>query len=170
MQPTATQSPTPMPTATPRPGLPVQLRIPAIGVDAYIEHVGLTEDLAMDVPSKWENVAWYKRGYRPGEAGHAVIAGHLDTVSGAPAVFWDLEALNPGDDLYVRGLDGVERRFVVDYHTRYAHDEAPVQEIFGPANEPRLALITCNGVWDRANRNYSDRVVLYATAIGGDAD
>lgn len=162
--PTATVTPSP----TPRPGLPVQLRIPAIGVDAFIEHVGLTEDLAMDVPSTWENVAWYQLGYRPGERGSAVIAGHLDTVTGAPAVFWALESLEPGDEIFVRGLDGVEHRFIVDFHTRYPYDDAPVQEIFGPAEVPRLALITCNGEWDRVNRNYSQRVVLYAMAAQDD--
>lgn len=167
---TSTPEPSPTPTATftpsptPRPGLPVQLRIPAIGVDSFIEHVGLTEDLAMDVPSTWENVAWYKLGYRPGERGNAVIAGHLDTVTGAPAVFWDLETLESGDEIFIRGLDGIERRFIVDSHTRYPYDEAPVQEIFGPASESRLALITCKGAWDRVNRNYSHRVVVYATA------
>lgn len=168
--PTYTPTPEPSPTATvppsptPRPGLPVRLRIPAIGVDALVEHVGLTEDLAMDVPSTFETVAWYKLGYRPGEPGNAVIAGHLDTPTGAPAVFWSLESLQPGDEIFVQGEDGVERRFVVDFHTRYPYDDAPVQEIFGPAEVPRLVLITCNGVWDRAARNYSHRVVLYATA------
>jgi LPXTG-site transpeptidase (sortase) family protein len=142
----------------------VRLEIPAIGVDALVEHVGLTEDLAMDVPSKTENVAWYKLGYRPGERGSAVIAGHLDTATGAPAVFWNLESLEPGDEIFVQGADGIRRRFIVDYHTRYPYDDAPVQEIFGPAPVPRLALITCKGTWDRINRNYSHRVVVYATA------
>ncbi|MFQ5854413.1 MAG: sortase domain-bontaining protein [Anaerolineae bacterium] len=163
--PSPTETATITPSPTPRPGLPVQLEIPTLDVDAFIEHVGLTEDLAMDVPSKVENVAWYKLGYRPGEDGNAVIAGHLDTVTGAPAVFWDLESLEPGDEILVRGLDGVKRRFIVDYHTRYPYDDAPVQQIFGPAEAPQLVLITCNGKWDRANRNYSHRVVVYATAV-----
>jgi LPXTG-site transpeptidase (sortase) family protein len=148
----------------------VQLRIPAIGVDAYIERVGLTEDLAMDVPSKVQNVAWYELGYRPGEGGGAVIAGHLDTATGEPAVFWNLEALKPGDEIFVRGIDGIERRFIVESHTRYPYDDAPVQKIFGPAQTPRLTLITCNGNWDRATKNYSHRVVLYATAPPEDAE
>lgn len=167
-EPSPTPTETPTPTPTRRPGLPVQLRIPAIGVDAYIEHVGLTEDLAMGVPSKTENVAWYKLGYRPGERGTAVIAGHLDTVTGAPAVFWRLESLEPGDEITVRGLDGIRRRFIVESRARYLYDEAPVQRIFGPAEAPRLALITCQGAWDRANRNYSHRVVVYATAAQED--
>lgn len=170
---TFTPRPSPTPTATitpsqtPRPGLPVQLVIPALGVDAFIEHVGLTKDLAMDVPSKTENVAWYKLGYRPGERGNAVIAGHLDTITGAPAVFWDLESLKPGDEIFVRGLDGITRRFIVDYYTRYPYDEAPVQQIFGPAEVPQLVLITCKGTWDRLNRNYSHRLVVFAKAAGG---
>ena len=166
--PTATPTATPSPSPTPRPGLPVRLEIPAIGVDALVEHVGLTKDLAMDVPKKVEDVAWYELGYRPGERGHAVIAGHLDTVTGAPAVFWSLESLQPGDEIFVESQDGTRRRFIVDYHTRYPYDEAPVQQIFGPAPVPRLVLITCNGQWDRIKRNYSHRVVLYATAAPED--
>lgn len=122
----------------------------------------------MDVPSKVENVAWYKLGYRPGERGSAVIAGHLDTVTGAPAVFWNLEKLKSGDEVFVQGLDGVKRRFIVDSSTRYPYDEAPIQQIFGPADAPRLALITCVGQWDRANGNYSHRAAVYATAAEAD--
>ena len=168
--PTYTYTPQPSPTPTitpsptPRPGLPIRLEIPALGVNAVIEHVGLTKDLAMDVPARVEDVAWYKLGYRPGERGNAVIAGHLDTIRGAPAVFWDLESLEPGDEIFVLGLDGVKHRFLVDFHTRYPYDSAPVQQIFGPADQPQLVLITCKGDWDRINRNYSHRVVVYAKA------
>lgn len=124
----------------------------------------------MDVPAKVEDVAWYKLGYRPGERGSAVIAGHLDTARGEPAVFWDLESLEPGDEVFVQGLDGVKHRFLVDFHTRYPYDGAPVQQIFGPADQPQLVLITCKGDWDRINRNYSHRVVVYAKAAEDDTN
>ena len=174
MTATPTVSPTPLPTATPThtpsptptPALPVRLRIPAIGVDAWIEPVGLTEDQAMDVPSRWEDVAWFELGYRPGEAGNAVIAGHLDTNTGAPAVFWNLNKLQPGDEVIVVGEDGRERRFVVQGSEIYPYDQAPVQRIFGPAEEPRLNLITCDGAWDREQLNYTHRLVVYTVASG----
>ena len=169
-QPSPTPTPTITPSPTPRPGLPIRLEIPALGVNAVIEHVGLTKDLAMDVPARVEDVAWYKLGYRPGERGNAVIAGHLDTIRGAPAVFWDLESLEPGDEIFVLGLDGVKHRFLVDSHTRYPYDGAPVQQIFGPADQPQLVLITCKGKWDRVNRNYSHRVVVYARAAEDDTN
>ncbi len=161
---TVTTVPSLTPTPTPTPGLPVRLRIPAIGVDAFVEPVGLTEDQAMDVPSRWEDVAWFKLGYRPGMTGNAVIAGHLDTNTGAPAVFWDLNKLQPGDEVIVVGDDGVERVFVVEGAEVYPYDQAPVQRIFGPADRPQLNLITCNGAWDREVRNYSHRLVVYTVA------
>lgn len=168
--PQPSPTPTVTPSPTPQPGLPIRLEIPALGVDAVVEHVGLTKDLAMDVPARVEDVAWYKLGYRPGERGNAVMAGHLDTVTGAPAVFWDLESLEPGDEVFVQGLDGVKRRFLVDFHTRFPYDGAPVQQIFGPADQPQLVLITCKGEWDRVNRNYSHRVVVYARAAEDDTN
>jgi sortase (surface protein transpeptidase) len=162
--PTFTATTTPSPTPTPTPGLPVRLRIPAIGVDAFIEPVGLTEEQAMDVPSRWEDVAWFRLGYRPGMVGNAVIAGHLDTNTGAPAVFWDLNKLQPGDEVIVVGDDGVERVFLVEGAEVYPYDQAPVQRIFGPADRPQLNLITCDGAWNREVRNYSHRLVVYTVA------
>lgn len=166
---TATAVPSPTPTPTPTPGLPVRLRIPAIGVDAWIEPVGLTKDQAMGVPSRWEDVGWFRLGYRPGEVGNAVIAGHLDTNTGAPAVFWDLDRLQPGDEIIVVADDGVERVFVVQGADAYEYDQAPVQRIFGPAERPRLNLITCDGAWNRRVRNYSHRLVVYAVAAPREA-
>src|SRR5690348_15382799 len=62
-QPVSADSATTPPAATatnPGAGLPVRIKIPAIGVDAAIEYVGLTPDGLMDVPKKWENTAWYQ--------------------------------------------------------------------------------------------------------------
>lgn len=42
----------------------------------------------MDIPKRDENVAWYQIGYYPGSKGNAVIAGHYDTATGSPAVFY----------------------------------------------------------------------------------
>ena len=84
--PLATATAAPPPTSTPDPfqeaGDPVRLEIPAIQVDAFIELVGLTPQDAMDVPKGWMNAGWYHKGFRPGEAGNAVIAGHLDSSTG----------------------------------------------------------------------------------------
>ena len=79
---------------------PARLRIDALHIDAPVMNVGATPDGKMDAPvSKainspyWTSVFWYAPGVAPGEAGNAVIAGHVDRVGGNPAVFWSLKSL-----------------------------------------------------------------------------
>ena len=161
--PTATAIPTPTATPLPPVGLPVHLKIPAIKVDTEVEHVGLTDDGAMDVPKNYDNVAWYNLGPRPGEPGNAVIDGHVDSKT-RTAVFWDLRKLKPGDEIIVVGSDGVERKFVVKLLESYKRAEAPLDRIFGAAPGVHLNLITCDGVFDRSRQEYDKNLVVYADA------
>jgi LPXTG-site transpeptidase (sortase) family protein len=147
--------------ATPAPGLlPAELVIPSIRVDAPVEHVGTTADGAMDVPKQWNDVAWFDQGYKPGQPGSAVIAGHLDSTTDK-AVFWDLNKLKPGDKVLVKSQDGVQLTFQVVSDEVYPFDRAPLQRIFGPSSQPMLNLVTCNGIFDRGTKNYDKRLVVY---------
>lgn len=146
-------------------GLPQMLRIPAIGVNAAVEKVGINSDGTMGVPVNEWNVGWYKLGYRPGSNGNAVIAGHLDWTNG-PAVFWNLKKLNPGDEIFVKDDKGVERKFVVNQLVVYPYNNAPLDTIFGGANQGKLNLITCAGTYDKKLRNYNKRLVVYTTLAG----
>jgi DNA-binding transcriptional MerR regulator len=56
---------------------PVSIEIPAVGVDATVVPVGLLADRTMEVPAV-DQAGWYEPGSRPGEAGPAVIVGHVD--------------------------------------------------------------------------------------------
>jgi hypothetical protein len=143
-------------------GLPRQLRIPRLRIAAAVEHVGLAPDGAMEVPKRYENVAWYNLGPPPGQAGNAVLAGHLDSKTG-PAIFWRLRELRPGDEVFVLGNDDVERRFIVRAAESYRFDDAPLLRIFGPSAEAGLNLITCGGSFDRRSQNYDQRLVVYTT-------
>jgi hypothetical protein len=160
--PTATPLP-PTPTPVPRAGQPVRLKIPKIRVDAAIEYVGLAADGAMDVPKNYSNTAWYEPGPRPGDQGNAAIDGHVDSTTGK-AVFWDLAKLQPGDEIFVVGDDGVERRFVVTDVQSYKRADAPLDRIFGPTTDRHLNLITCDSTstFDRSKREYAANVVVYA--------
>src|SRR5438128_2185263 len=66
---------------------PTTIRIPAIHINARVESVGLDSEGHMAVPKVPANVAWYNLGPKPGEDGNAVIDGHIDTITGEPAVF-----------------------------------------------------------------------------------
>jgi sortase (surface protein transpeptidase) len=143
----------------------VRITIPSIGVDAGVELVGLTWDRAMDVPRGWANVAWYRDGYRPGEPGNAVLAGHLDTASGGPAVFWSLDKLQAGDEVTVWYGNGDRYTFVVEGQELYVHDaEGPIiDRIFGESLTADLNLVTCDGAWDHGRATYTHRLVVFTT-------
>jgi len=139
-----------------------RLKIPALQVDAAIEKVGNAADGTMDIPKKVEDVAWYDLGPTPGELGNAVMAGHLDSEV-APAVFWRLHDLKPGDHVLVTRTDRSQLDFVVTRTQTYPYDKAPLNEIFGTASTPNLNLITCGGSFDRQSKNYSERLVVFTT-------
>ena len=143
-------------------GLPERLRIRKLNIDAVIEHVGLTEDGAMDVPSDWWTTAWYDKGARPGEKGNAVIAGHYDADVG-PAIFVYLERLKPGDEIEVTDDRGDTRTFTVDKTEAFEDADAPMERIFGDSSGIHLNLVTCDGTWDPDTRHYSKRFVVFTT-------
>ncbi len=174
---TATKAPPtptrPAPTPTPEQelALPVRFRIATseVQVDTAVEHVGQAPDGAMDVPKRWDQVAWYQKekwgGVIPGEPGNAVIAGHLDSTTG-PAVFWDLEELETGDMVEVIDEKGKTTRFKVFKKAIYYDDNAPLLEIFGPTDAARLNLITCDGKWDPVRKSYDRRLVVFTEKVG----
>lgn len=162
--PTATAT-VPYQTPTPDPfqaaGVPIRLRIPAIGVDASIERSGRDKEGKVDVPRISRNVAWFNESALPGQAGKtSVISGHLDDPYG-PAVFYKLRMLVPGDEVEVTYENGDRFIFVVEAKERYAFDRAPVQKVFGATARRMLNLITCDGAWNAGQANYGQRLVVY---------
>ena len=85
-----------------------RLEIPSIGLDQpFFEGVTLTA--INRGPSHWPGTAM------PGEIGNVVIAGHRTTYT---RPFWDLQAVQPGDELIFTMEDGT--RYV------YVHDDTEI--------------------------------------------
>ena len=149
------------------PGAPARLRIPAIGVDANVQSVGLswkgTGD--MGIPTNFTDVAWYNGGPAPGAPGSAVINGHLDGKEVPQAVFYNLGKLKPGDLVEVEDKKGKVVQFRVTGTKLYDYD-APTAEIFaGDASKTRLNLITCTGDWLTTEKLYSKRIVVFTELV-----
>ena len=140
---------------------PARLSIPSIKVDAAAESVGVDAQGRMAVPSKPDDVGWYRLGPSPGEPGNAVIDGHLDWWTGA-AVFWQLARLKIGDEIVVTRADGQSVQFIVDGTTTVLYDSRP-PGLFATDGPPSLSLITCSGSWDRQKQTYSTRLVVHAS-------
>lgn len=158
----------PTPTPTPIPSLvPVELIIPKLDLRTTVEHVGQTKTFNMDVPKNAAHVAWYVYGAKPGEPGNAVINGHYDTPTGAPAVFFKLQLLEVGDEIQTISEDGIEKTFVVLSKERHNYSKFPTEYVFHTKEGKNLNIITCDGIWDKKNSIYNDRLVIYATLKEG---
>lgn len=160
----STQSELPTQETAPLPGLPVKVKIPSINIDTEIESVANDAKGRMDIPKDDMNTAWYNPGYRPGMDGNAVLAGHFDKKDGSPAVFWDLEKLSEGDEIIVTDDKGKEWKFKVTKAHKHANKDFPLETVFGPATEPMLNLITCDGEWTEET-GYKDRYVVYSKLV-----
>lgn len=158
--PTLTSTPTPSPTPIPV-AMPARLVIPKLNIDVAIESRGEDTSGHMDVPS-WDNAAWFNLGPRPTEEGSAVIAGHYDTNTGAPAIFYNLSSLSPGDEIWVINELNERHIFKVTDTRIYPYDLFPEDEVFNDPAGRKLNLITCSGTWNPAIHNYSDRLVVFA--------
>jgi sortase A len=127
---------------------PTRLAIPAIGLETPVKEVFI-------IDGAWE-VADYAAGYLhatglPGEPGNSVLAGHAGLRG---AVFRDLGALRPGDDIYI---DAAGWRF--QYRVRESKSVWPTQvEVLAPTTTPVLTLLTCTN-WD------TQRLVVLADLV-----
>lgn len=157
---------TPSPTPTPFPVLrPTKLIIPKLKVESPIDYVSVDAEGKMDVPSDPSHVAWFSEGFKPGEKGSAVMAGHYDNADGSPAVFYNLESLVEGDEIYVLDEAGNELQYRVKGTVEYDMDTAPLEYIFGEADASRLNLITCSGIFNNSIQSYSHRTVVFTELV-----
>ncbi len=141
--------------------LPARLVIPKISVDAFVEYLGLTSTGAMDVPKGPSDVAWFDLGPRPGEIGDAVIAGHYGWKDNIPASFDNLSKLKIGDEIYVEDYSGATTTFVVKEIGNFDKNADSANVFDSSDGKAHLNLVTCEGIWNAAEKSYSDRLVVF---------
>jgi len=140
---------------------PVRLRIPTLGIDAPLTHLGVAPDRTIEVPTDFAVPGWFDQGPRPGQPGPAVILGHVDSKAG-PAVFYRLSGLPVGAEVLVDRADGSTATFRVRGTQHVAKTAFPTDLVYAPTLEPSLRLVTCGGAFDHARRSYVDNVIVYA--------
>lgn len=141
---------------------PVRISIPRIGVDASMTDLGIAKDGVIEVPTDPAQAGWLDTTPAPGQQGPAVIAGHVDSLTG-PAVFYELTSLHVGDPITVTRQNGSKVTFTVDGVRTYAKSAFPTREVYGPVPGPVLRLITCGGDYVKADGGYQANVVVYAS-------
>jgi sortase (surface protein transpeptidase) len=156
LSPSASASPAP---SKPLKGVPTALRIPKISVKTELEQLQLRTDGSLAAPS-FSDAGWYAQGTAPGDVGPAIIAGHIDSLSG-PSVFYHLNELRTGDLIEVE-RDAKWLKFTVTSTGRYPKTNFPTAKVYGPTPIAELRLITCGGTFDANRGVYNDNFVVYA--------
>jgi sortase (surface protein transpeptidase) len=146
---------------------PVSVAVPAIDVSSDLLRLGLDGDGTVQVPPLAEDdrAGWYEPGPAPGAVGPAVILGHVDSAQWGPGVFFDLGALQPGDEVTVTREDRSVAVFAVDRVERHRKDDFPTIEVYGDTDDAQLRLITCGGAFDPAAGSYEDNVIVFASLV-----
>jgi hypothetical protein len=148
----------------------VRLSIPALGLDAKVNPVGVDAKGDFQVPPSVDEIGWYRWG--PGanaEAGSVVIAGHVDSAAEGKGAFFRLRDLAPGERMTLTGADGQRREFTVVSREQYEKTKIPLEKYFVRDGQLRLTLITCGGPFDRRTRHYRDNIVVTATPTNSTA-
>jgi hypothetical protein len=140
---------------------PVRLRIPALKVDSKVQRLGLQADGTIAVPARTDVAGWYQYGPRPGQAGPAVILGHVDSHTG-PGIFIDLYRAKVGTTVRVDRADGTTVTFRITRIERVPKVQFPTDLVYAPTLDPTLRLVTCGGSFDHARGSYRDNVIAFA--------
>jgi LPXTG-site transpeptidase (sortase) family protein len=150
--------------------LSTRLQIPAIGVNAPIQPVGLVE-LEEDGQryKQWQAphsyaVGWHATSARPGTVGNTVLNGHNNVYG---AVFRDLVDLDLGDEITVYD-EGQTYRYQVAHRELVEEKDQPLDvRLYNarwmlPTSDERLTLISC---WPDVGVTH--RVIVVATSVVG---
>lgn len=144
---------------------PVRLKIEAIGVNANVQYVGMTDSGELATPSNITDVGWYKLGTRPGNPGSAVLDGHFNGPQGQAGVFSKLTSLKKGDKVTTIDSKGEKVVFTVTGIRTYGADEKPDEVFKSDDVGTHLNLITCSGDWNAESRGYSTRTVVFTSKL-----
>jgi hypothetical protein len=139
---------------------PVHLAVPARGVDAVVEAVGVQPDGQMALPDDVDRVGWYRFGPAPGADGSAVIAGHVDDREQGLGALAPLREAEVGDEVVVTDSAGTGTRWRVVSRELIQKQVLPLDRLFAREGPPRLALITCGGPFLAEFGSYRDNVVV----------
>jgi hypothetical protein len=144
---------------------PVGLTVESAGIDAGIEPLRVVNGAMQDPTGPWI-VAWYENLGGLEQTGNIVMAGHIDYWNVGPSVFYNLSALQPGDQIVVSGADGNAYPFAVDWVQQFDSTSMPLDTVIGPTEGQALTLITCGGAFDYVNGQYLQRTVVRANSSG----
>jgi len=145
---------------------PKKIVIPSVGIDDYIQNVGIDQNNEIAVPNNVFIAGWFVDSERPGDKGLSIIDGHIDGRQQTGAVFKNLPEIAVNDELTIVFGDNTEVKFRVIQKQELSVEETP-SALYSqnPEISNQLNLITCVGNFDSQARQYDKRLIVSLEAI-----
>lgn len=152
---------TPVPTPYVKP-IPTKVYFTDYEISAVVVPVNVV-DGAMETLDSADDVAWLGSGVAPGEAGNALLNGHVTWKKKAGTFSILRDKLKPGDEIAFAYQGGNFQYFEVVSVETFLLDEFPDAYLeLDIGGEPRVTMITCLGDWDAGLGTSRSRVVAIA--------
>jgi sortase (surface protein transpeptidase) len=116
------------------------------------------------VPVGFTTAGWWSGGPFPGDAGPAVVVGHVSSRRG-PGVFYRLHDLRVGDAITVTRPAGGAAVFSVTSLEEVSKRAFPTAQVYGPVAGSQLRLITCDGAFNPVTGHFVDNLIVFATRV-----
>ncbi|MGN6689033.1 MAG: sortase domain-containing protein [Actinomycetales bacterium] len=144
----------------------VSVRVPALGLTAAVDPVGVDGNGVVQIPQDVRRVGWYRYSSSPDDsAGAVTLVGHRDSRTQGKGVLYQLSSVSPGDDVIVTLSDGTRQVYRVVERREYLKKALPLRLLFERSGRHRLVLITCGGPYDRDRGGYQDNLVVTAVPV-----
>jgi LPXTG-site transpeptidase (sortase) family protein len=162
--PLSADTPAPASTASARAviasGVPADLRLPTLEIEATVEPVGTTNRV-LEIPPKPTVVGWWKDGAKPGgNDGTVVLTAHLDSRTYGVGPFVKAKDLKRGDPMTLRDAKGRTYRYTVDRVDTFEKQALPYERLFRQSGPERVVFVTCGGSYDADNGGWDSNVVV----------
>lgn len=144
---------------------PKKIVIPGIGVDSYLQNVGVDQNREVAVPSNIHMAGWFVDSVLPGERGLSIIDGHLNGVH-SDGIFIDLEKVSTGAMYTIEFGDGSVKKFKVK--SKQIVDMSNAASVLfsqDPSITHQVTLITCGGNYNQDERMYDKRVIIVSELV-----
>ena len=144
---------------------PMRIVIPKIGVNAYVQNVGVDQNQQIAVPNNIHIAGWFVDTVQPGEQGLSIIDGHVNGPTSDEGVFHRLKELAIDDEIRIVQGNGIERPFKVRITQSVPTEEtATLLYSQDPSIQRQLTLITCTGRYNSETRSYDQRQIVILEA------
>ncbi len=145
---------------------PVRVSIPTLEMQVELIETGMRADGTLEVPPGEEGSpgSWYDGSPTPGERGASVLLGQVNSTTDESGPFYELPAVQQGDEIVVEREDGSTAIFRAYRIESFDKDEFPTRDVYYPVPGAELRLITCDNP-DGSTGSYPNNLIVFAELV-----